>query len=42
MLWICPQNNSSLVVLNNRVFPTREGPRRMNLLRALSETVFAF
>lgn len=37
MLWISPAQQSSLVVLNNRVYPTRDGPRRMNFLRTLSE-----
>lgn len=36
MLWICPAKGVSLTVLNNRVFPTREGPQRLNLLRELS------
>jgi CubicO group peptidase (beta-lactamase class C family) len=40
MLWISPARQTSLVVLNNRVFPTREGPRRMSFLRTLSEAAF--
>lgn len=37
MLWVCPERGLSLVVLNNRVHPTREGPKRMGLLREISE-----